>query len=59
MAWCLKSSRRKLHAVPAADPKRNSTFEEATAKFTEYINKYPQASDLENAILVAPSLNIS
>ena len=31
-------------------PKRNSTFEEATAKFTEYINKYPQASDLENAI---------
>ena len=40
----------KAAAVPAADPKRNSTFEEATAKFTEYINKYPQASDLENVI---------
>ena len=40
----------KAAAIPAADPKRNSTFEEATAKFTEYINKYPQASDLENVI---------
>jgi TolA-binding protein len=40
----------KAAAISAADPKRNSTFEEATAKFTEYINKYPQASDLENVI---------
>ena len=40
----------KAAAIPAADPKRNSTFEEATAKFTEYINKYPQATDLENVI---------
>src|SRR5262245_12975810 len=40
----------KAAAIPAADPKHNSTFEEATAKFAEYINKYPQASDLENVI---------
>jgi TolA-binding protein len=40
----------KAAAIPATDPKHNSTFEEATAQFTEYINKYPQASDLENVI---------
>ena len=36
--------------MPTADPKRNSTFEDAVAKFTGYIDKYPQAPDLENAI---------
>ena len=40
----------KAAAMPTADPKRNSTFEDAVAKFTGYIDKYPQAPDLENAI---------
>jgi TolA-binding protein len=40
----------KAAVMPAADPKRTSAFEDAVGKFTEYINKYPEASDLENAI---------
>ncbi len=40
----------KAAAMPAADPKRNATFEDAVAKFTAYVNKYPQASDLESVI---------
>ena len=40
----------KAAALPAADPARKKTFEEAIAKFTEFIQKYPQAQDLENII---------
>ena len=40
----------KAAAIAATDPKHNSTFEETATKFTEYINKYPQAADLENII---------
>ncbi len=40
----------KAAAIPPADPKRESTFADAAAKFTEYIDKYPQAADLESVI---------
>src|SRR5258705_13848376 len=40
----------KASAMPASDPNRKSTFEEAIGKFTDCINNYPQAQDLENAI---------
>jgi TolA-binding protein len=40
----------KAAAMPASDPNRKSTFDDAISKFTDYIGKYPQAQDLENAI---------
>jgi TolA-binding protein len=40
----------KAAAMPASDPNRKSTFDEAISKFTDYISNYPQAQDLENAI---------
>ncbi|MCX7868519.1 MAG: tetratricopeptide repeat protein, partial [Terrimicrobiaceae bacterium] len=40
----------KAAALPATDPARKKTFEEAIAKFTEFIQKHPQAPDLENII---------
>jgi TolA-binding protein len=40
----------KAAAMPVSDPKRNTSFEDAAAKFTAYVNKYPQAPDLENVI---------
>jgi TolA-binding protein len=40
----------KAAAMPASDPNRKSAFDEAIGKFTEYINSYPQAQDLESAI---------
>ena len=40
----------KAAAMPASDPNRRSSFDEAIRKFTDYINGYPQAQDLENAI---------
>ena len=40
----------KAAALPGSDPARKSTFQNAIGKFTEYINRYPQAQDLENAI---------
>ena len=40
----------KAAAMPTPDPNRKSTFDEAISKFTDYINNYPQAQDLENAI---------
>jgi TolA-binding protein len=39
----------KAAAMPPSDPNRKSTFDEAIGKFTDYINNYPQAQDLENA----------
>ncbi|MFZ0711157.1 MAG: tetratricopeptide repeat protein [Terrimicrobiaceae bacterium] len=40
----------KAAAMPASDPNRKNTFDEAIRKFTDYITAYPQAQDLENAI---------
>ena len=40
----------KAAALPGSEPARKSTFENAIGKFTEYINRYPQAQDLENTI---------
>lgn len=40
----------KAAALPATDPKRKTTFEQAIAKFTEFIAKYPTAPDLESVI---------
>ena len=40
----------KAAAMPDTDPKRKTTFEDAITRFSEYITKYPQAQDLENAI---------
>jgi TolA-binding protein len=40
----------KAAAMPASDPNRTTTFDEAIRKFGDYINAYPQAQDLENAI---------
>lgn len=40
----------KASAMPEKDPKRKTTYEEALAKFSDYITKYPQAQDLESAI---------
>ncbi|HEY5769256.1 MAG TPA: tetratricopeptide repeat protein, partial [Terrimicrobium sp.] len=40
----------KAATMPASDPNRGSSFDEAIRKFTGYINDYPQAQDLENAI---------
>ena len=48
MALAIESL-RKVGEIPAADPKRNSTFEEASAKLTEYITT-PTSIDLENVI---------
>jgi tetratricopeptide (TPR) repeat protein len=40
----------KASAMPAADAKRKTAFEEAIAKFTAFITAYPKAEDLENVI---------
>jgi DNA uptake lipoprotein len=40
----------KASNLPESDPKRKTTFEEAVKGFTDFINKYPQAADLENAL---------
>jgi TolA-binding protein len=40
----------KAAAMAASDANRRSRFEDAIGKFSEYIDKYPQAQDLENAI---------
>ncbi len=40
----------KASAMPATDPKRKSTFEQAITKFTDFITKYPAAPDLESVI---------
>ena len=40
----------KAAALPAGDPKRKQAFEEAIAKFTDFITKYPQSPDVESAI---------
>lgn len=40
----------KAAAMSPEDPARKKTYEEAIAKFTEFIQKYPQAQDLENII---------
>ena len=40
----------KASAMAATDPKRKQAFEEAIAKFTEFIAKYPQSPDVESAI---------
>jgi TolA-binding protein len=40
----------KAAAMPSSDSNRKATFDEAIGRFTEYINNYPQAQDLENAI---------
>ncbi len=40
----------KAAAMPASDPNRKSAFDEAINKFTDYINNYPQAQDLESTI---------
>lgn len=40
----------KAGAMPDGDPKRKAAFEDAVKKFTDFINKYPQAPDLENVI---------
>jgi TolA-binding protein len=40
----------KASNLPESDPKRKTTFEEAVKGFTDFITKYPQAPDLENAL---------
>ncbi|MEX1118896.1 MAG: tetratricopeptide repeat protein [Terrimicrobiaceae bacterium] len=40
----------KASAMAAADAQRKTTFEQAIAKFTEFISKYPAAPDLESVI---------
>lgn len=40
----------KAGGMPASDPKRAAAYNEAIAKFTDYIAKNQQAPDLENAI---------
>ncbi len=40
----------KASALPAEDAKRKTAFQEAITKFTDYINKYPKADDLEAMI---------
>ncbi len=40
----------KASALPANDPKRKQAFEEAIAKFTDFITKYPQSPEVESAI---------
>jgi len=40
----------KASALAATDPKRKQAFEDAIAKFTEFIAKYPQSPDVESAI---------
>ena len=40
----------KASNLPENDPKRKATFEEAIKGFSEFITKYPQAPDLENAL---------
>jgi TolA-binding protein len=40
----------KAATMVPSDPNRTSAFEDAVSKFTDYIKKYPQAQDLENAI---------
>ncbi len=40
----------KAAAMTATDPKRTAAFNEAITKFADFIAKYPQAQDLENAI---------
>ncbi len=39
----------KASALAATDPKRKQLFEEAIAKFTDYITKYPQSPDVESS----------
>ncbi len=40
----------KAAALPAGDPKRKAAFEEAIKKFTDFIAKYPQASEVESSV---------
>ncbi len=40
----------KASTMAATDAKRKTTFEDAIAKYTAYIDKYPKADDLESAI---------
>jgi TolA-binding protein len=40
----------KAAAMPTSDSNRKTTFDEAIGRFTDYINNYPQAEDLDNAI---------
>lgn len=37
-------------SMPADDPKRKTTFEEAIGKFAEFVQNYPQSSEVEAAI---------
>ena len=39
----------KASALAATDPKRKQAFEEAIAKFTDFIAKYPQSPDVESS----------
>ncbi len=40
----------KAAALPATDPKRKAAFEEAVKKYTDFITKYPQSAEIENAV---------
>ncbi len=40
----------KASAMPAGDAQRKPTFEQAIAKFTEFVTKYPNSPEIENAI---------
>lgn len=40
----------KASALPASDPKRKQAFEDAIAKFTDFITKYPQSPEVESAV---------
>lgn len=40
----------KASAMPPGDAKRKATFEEAVKKFSDFITKYPQSPELENAV---------
>jgi TolA-binding protein len=40
----------KASALPATDSKRKQAFEDAIAKFTDFITKYPQSPEVESAV---------
>ena len=40
----------KAAAMPVSSPQRKTAFEEAVKKFSDFITKYPQATELESAI---------
>ena len=47
----------KAAAMPVGTPQRKTEFEEAVKKFTDFLNKYPQSPEQENAIYERATAN--